>query len=77
MIVDKVKDLKASRIKQWPCVSNRASELGHECLRYLVLMRTRWEEKTLHNVELQFIFDEGNIHEEAIINDIKKAGFRV
>ena len=70
-------EYKASRIKQWPVVSNRASDLGHECLRYLVFMRTRWREKTLHGVRLQSIFDEGNIHEEAVLSDLRKAGIQI
>ena len=75
MIVEKVIELKKSRIKQWPVHSNRASELGHECIRYLVFQRTRWQDRTLHDVNLQMIFDEGNVQERAIIRDLEDAGF--
>lgn len=68
-------DYKKSRIKQWPVKSNRASNLGHECIRYLVFERTRWEEKKLHGVELQTIFDEGHLHEEAVLTLLRQAGF--
>ena len=74
MIVESLIELKKSRIKQWPVNSNRASSLGHECLRYLVYERTRWQEKVLHGVTLQMIFDEGNLHEKAVIRDLQDAG---
>lgn len=57
--------------------SNRASELGHECLRYLVLNRTSWQEKAIHDVRLQMIFDMGNIIEDAVMNDLREAKIRV
>jgi len=74
MIVEKVLEAKARNIKQWPVRSNRASELGHECLRYLVLNRTRWQEKALHDVRLQMIFDMGRVMEEAVYQDLREAG---
>lgn len=77
MIVESIIELKKSHIKQWPVNSNRASNLGHECLRYLVYERTRWQEKTLHGVELQTIFEEGNLHETAVLRDLQDAGFQV
>lgn len=77
MIIEKVNDFIKSEIKQWPVRSNRASELGHECLRYLVLNRTRWEEKTLHGARLQAIFDEGNLHEKAVLRLLEDSGFNI
>lgn len=77
MIIEKVNDYIKSQIDQWPVKSNRASELGHECLRYLVLNRTRWQEKTLHGVELQKIFNEGNLHEKAVLRLLDDSGFNV
>lgn len=77
MIIEKIEDLKRSRIKQWPVRSNRASDMGHECERYLVLNRTRWQEKSLHDVRLQFIFDEGNLHEGALLRDLQDAGLTI
>lgn len=75
MIIEKIMEEKAKRIKQWPVRTNRASELGHDCIRYLVLNRTRWQEKKLHDVSLQLIFDEGNLHEAAVMRDIENAGY--
>lgn len=76
-IVQPVVEMKAKRIKQWPVRSNRASNLGHPCERFLVYERTRWQEKVLHDVTLQFIFDEGNIHEAAVIRELQDAGFQI
>jgi len=77
MIVEKIEALKRSRIEQWPVRSNRASDLGHDCIRYLVLNRIRWQEKTLHDVNLQTIFDEGNLHEKAVLRDLQDAGLNI
>ena len=77
MIVEKVLEAKAQKIKQWPVNANRASELGHECLRYLVLNRTRWQEKSLHDARLQMIFDMGRMVEDLVQQDLREAGFTI
>lgn len=77
LVIDKVMALRESQIKQYPCRSNRAGELGHICERYLVFMRTRWEEKTLHDVVLQSIFNEGNSHEKAFVQELSEAGVMI
>lgn len=77
MIVEKILEAKQAKIKQWPVNSNRASELGHECLRYLVLNRTRWQEKTMHDARVQLIFDMGRMVEDQVMADLREAGFTV
>ena len=77
MIVEKIIEHKRSKIKNYPVHANRASESGHPCLKYLVLNRTRWQEKTLPDVNLQFVFDEGNIHEAALLRELSEAGLKV
>lgn len=77
MIVERILEAKAQKIKQYPVNANRASELGHECLRYLVLNRTRWQEKTLHDARLQMIFDMGRMVEDAVQQDLREAGFTI
>jgi len=67
----------AKRIKSWPHPNNRASEAGHPCVRFLVLSRTSNELKILHDVGLQRIFDEGNLHEDALMREMQDAGLRV
>lgn len=76
-IIQPIVEMKTRRIKQWPVHTNRASNLGHPCERFLVYERTRWREKALHDVTLQFIFDEGNIHEAAVIRELQEAGFQI
>jgi CRISPR/Cas system-associated exonuclease Cas4 (RecB family) len=77
MIVEKILERKAAKIKLYPTHTNRASELGHVCERYLVFKRTRWMDATLHDVALQLVFDEGHLHEDAVMNDLREAGVQV
>jgi len=77
MIVEKILEAKTQKIKQWPVNANRASELGHECLKYLVLNRTRWQEKGLHDARLQMIFDMGRMVEDVVQQDLREAGFTI
>ena len=77
MIVEKILKAKQAKIKQYPVNANRASELGHECLRYLVLNRTRWQEKALHDARLQMIFDMGRMVEDVVQQDLREAGFTI
>jgi CRISPR/Cas system-associated exonuclease Cas4 (RecB family) len=67
----------AKRIKSWPHATNRASEAGHPCVRFLVLSRTSNELKTLHDVGLQRIFDEGNLHEKALTREMADAELKI
>jgi len=76
-IVQRVIEAKAKKIKMWPVRSNRASEMGHPCDRYLVYLRTRGMERPLHDIGLQFIFDEGNLHEDAVLQTLHEAGIQI
>ena len=77
MIIEKVLEYKERGIKQSPVNTNRASDLGHPCVRYHVLNRTRWSERSLHNAGLQLTFDLGNVLEDVVLRDIQSAGFQV
>ena len=77
MIVEKVLEAKAKKIKQSPVYSNRASDLGLPCVRYHVLNRTRWQERALHGVGLQQIFDMGNEIEKIVLRELDEAGLTV
>lgn len=77
MLIEKVYEYKRSQIRQYPVHTNRASQLGHPCTRYLVFDRTRWEEKTLHDERLQMIFDLGNDIENRVMRDLADAGVQV
>lgn len=76
-VVQAVVESKIKKIKQWPTNSNRASIMGHPCDRFLVYKRTRWQEEALHDVGRQFVFDEGNLHEEAVLQALREAGFKI
>jgi len=67
----------AKRIKSWPHVSNRASEAGHPCVRFLVLARTDNDKKELHDIGLQRIFDLGNVFEDALLRSMAEADIRI
>ena len=69
--------VKAKKIKAYPCHTNRASNAGQECVRRLVYERTSWDKKLLHDVGLQYIFDEGNRSEEITIQELTEAGIQV
>ncbi len=77
MLVEKIVEQKQAKIRLRPCHTNRASSLGHVCERKLVFDRTRWEEATLYDVGLQFIFDEGNLQEQQVLKDLAEAGWQV
>lgn len=76
-IVEKLDEQTAKRIKQYSHPNNRPSEAGHPCIRFLVLSRLYLEKKILHDVGLQRIFDEGNLHEDAVLREIQDAGFKI
>ena len=76
-IIARIKDAKKAKIKNYPCHVVRASEIGHPCERYLVYSITRWQDRTLHDPELQFIFEGGNMVEDLAIKDFEDAGFKV
>ncbi len=77
MIIERIMEHKAASIRQYPVNANRASSLGHPCTRYLVLDRTRWQEKALHGPGLQLIFDLGNDIEDRVMRDLRESGVTV
>ena len=74
VVKGKVLDDVKSRIKIYPCHSNRASQLADPCLRKLVYYRTHWQKSELHDVDLQLIFDEGNYQEKIVLKELAEAG---
>jgi CRISPR/Cas system-associated exonuclease Cas4 (RecB family) len=77
MIVEKLRENVERNIKAFPVNSNRASDLGNPCLRYHVFNRTKWEQKSLHDVGLQQIFNLGNDIEEIALRELAAAGVKV
>ena len=72
-----VYEAKKRNIRAYPCHTNRASEAGHSCEKYLVFLRTRWQDKLLHDAEVEFIFEGGRLIEEMALTDLKQAGFTI
>lgn len=77
MLIEKIYESKSKKIRATPCHTNRASEAGHPCIRYLVLRRLKWQDAKLHDVKLQLIFEEGNHQERIILRDLEEAGVQV
>ena len=77
MIIEKVQKYMQSQVKAWPCNTNRASELGHECDRYLYFLRTRACEKALHSVDAEYVFREGREQEKNVLRLLMDADIEV
>jgi len=76
-LVSVLDEATAKRIKVIPHRTNWASETGKPCERYLVLIRTQIDKLPPHDIGLQRIFDEGPVHERALIRELEEAGFEV
>jgi CRISPR/Cas system-associated exonuclease Cas4 (RecB family) len=61
----------------FPCRSNRASELGHPCLRYLTYMRKDWDRRKSPSAEKLLLFEAGEYIEKLVIKRLDRAGFNV
>jgi len=77
MIVDRLDDYMASQRKITPQHTNRASNLGHPCLRYLIYCRTNWKDTTLIPISLQYLFDGGRAEERDAVRLIHEAGIEI
>ena len=77
LISEKIQEYKEAKRKITPVHTNRASEIGHPCLRYHYFLRTAWDKQALVPVKLQYYFDEGNLHEQAVLRLLQDVGFRV
>lgn len=76
-LVSAIYDLHAKGIRLSPCHSNRASQIGDPCERSLVYRRIAWDKAERPTIERQLNFDEGNLHEGAVMVDLQKAGVKV
>jgi CRISPR/Cas system-associated exonuclease Cas4 (RecB family) len=72
-----VREKLEQRRRVSPCHSNRASQIGHPCIRFLYFCRANWEERKLPETTLLYIFGEGNLHEDAIIRRLQDAGWEI
>jgi len=76
-LVSKIDEHIEKKRKISPHPLNRASEAAHPCERYLVLARTKTELMVMPSVELQRVFLEGNIHEDAVLRLLSDAGVKI
>lgn len=76
-IASKVQKMRLQRYRKFPCRSNRASSLGHDCARALFYSRTAWRDASEPNSTLKLIFQEGDLHERQVLRDLDEAGFDV
>lgn len=76
-VENKVREMMEAERRVYPCRSNRASVMGHPCLRYLVYCRSNWQDKKVPEVTLQYIFQMGNVIEDMAIDRLKKAGYEI
>lgn len=66
-----------STSKVYPQHTNRASELGHPCLRYLTYLRVAYEHREAPDPRLMLIFRDGNTHERAVLQLLTDAGIEI
>lgn len=78
-----VTKVKQAKIKRYASHVNRASGIGYAmetldgCMRRGVYDRTHSDQKELHDVRGQFIFDEGHNQEAQILRDLDLAGVKI
>ena len=61
--------------KVYPVHANRSSEIGHPCLRYLVYLRTRWQDQLPPSPKLLKVFKAGREQEELTKQQLREMGF--
>jgi hypothetical protein len=59
-----------------PQYSNRASQIGHPCLRKLYYDRAEWQQRAPWPIDTLRRFREGERHEALAIADLSEAGYR-
>lgn len=76
-IIRVVDEYLEKKIKISPHPLNRASEAGHPCQRFLVLSRTKNHLRSLPDISLQRVFEEGSLHETAVLRMLQDAGLKI
>ena len=77
MLIEKILKHKESKIHVSTPNSNWPSKIGHPCERMLVYFRTVPEKIPVHDVSTQTVFDEGNLHERAVIQELMECGTEI
>ena len=79
-MIDVVEKIRMSRMKEArnePCNTNRASVLGHPCVRYLYHCRADWDRRQPVTEKLAYLFHEGHEQEERVLKAMRNAGIDV
>jgi hypothetical protein len=76
-IADAVRQEAGERANSYPVRSNWASQIGDPCERYLVYMRTAWQERPKPDARLQMIFDLGRDAEDIVRRRLDRAGIKI
>ena len=76
-LISIVEQNKIEKAKRFATYTNRASEIGHPCIRYLVYCRNNWQDRKLPDLNKILVFGEGNLQEEKVLKDLQDAGIRV
>ncbi len=74
-IPQRVDDAKRANLRVWPANFNNASEVGHDCERYLVYRRTQSDQQRLPDVGLQYAADEGHLHHINMRRTLEDLGY--
>ncbi len=61
--------------KNYPANTNRASIIGHPCLRYLYYCRVKWQEKLPPDIAILRAYEGGKDGERIVIERLKKMGY--
>jgi len=77
MIAEKIRAGLLAKREVWPVRSNRASAMGHHCIRHLYYLRTAWEQMPMHDVGLLEIFEEGNVQERNVEDMLRRFGLQL
>lgn len=73
----KIDDLLLARNKTHPCHTNRASDLGHPCLRFLFYVRTSWDKRQRPTLDALYRMNEGVEQERILIRQLMEAGYDI
>jgi hypothetical protein len=78
-ILESLNKVTRREIKIFHHKSNRASALGHPCVRNLTYWRIPKYVALVppYSPELQVIFNEGNLHEKAVFQRLEEAGITI
>jgi len=72
------KDAEGRIGKPWKAAANYPYNLGHPCIRYLVLTRLRGDERASHGPDTQLLFDEGvKVVEPDVMRRLESVGYEV